>query len=82
MLHNGVQVSTLNSALHEVWRRIQEEAENDAVSPFLPDENSRMRQSVVISWSDESSWHKDSRERITKEMFPFKDYLPDNVTLQ
>jgi hypothetical protein len=84
-LHIQSQAGTLRSALSGVWEEIKEEAKQ--ASPFLPflpkgsEDDMIMRQSVVISWSDESCWHRDSRERITVDMFPF-DVVPDNVTVQ
>jgi hypothetical protein len=79
-LHVTEQTGELRTLLAEVWQRIEEEAEK--VVPFLSEAKGSMRQSVVISWSDESCWSKNSRERITKDMFPFKDILPPNVMLQ
>ena len=75
------QTGELQSLLSDVWKRIVNETEK--VSPLLFDEKSGMRQSVVISWSDESCWSKDSRESITKDMFPYKnEELPLNVIVQ
>ena len=80
-LHIKAQTGELKSSLSEVWKRIEKETER--VSPLLFDEKSSMRQLVVISWSDESCWQKDSRERITKEMFPYKNSdLPVNVIVE
>ncbi|MDR0328909.1 MAG: caspase family protein [Planctomycetaceae bacterium] len=79
-LHIEAQTGMLKSSLNAVWKRIKEES--DIVSPFLSEEKG-MRQSVVISWSDESCWSRDSRKRITKDMFPYKtEELPANVTVQ
>jgi hypothetical protein len=78
-LHIQSQKGELGNTLTNIWKRI--ETETERVSPFLSDTGVLMRQSVVISWSDESCWPQDSRQRITKEMFPFKDF-PSNVTVQ
>ena len=81
-LHIAEHTGELQTLLAEVWQRIEEEA--DKVVPFLSGAKGSMRQSVVISWSDESCWSKNSRERITTDMFPFKEDIRrrSNIILQ
>lgn len=73
------QTGELADVLQNAWNLIEEEA--GRLSPIFWGVRGSMRQSVVVSWSDESCWPKDSPRAVTVEMFPFKN-MPNNVSVQ
>ena len=78
-LHIEAQTGKLESSLRDVWKRIVEETGEVTLS--LSNKEKAISPMVVISWTDESCWPEDLQDRITKEMFPYKE-IPSNVIIQ